>query len=261
MKSTLNIVTLHYQPTDNAIKAYEGLKRQSDCLFVSSHPLDGGEWSSKNVSVIDDSRIAELNPHLNELTSWWYAYENHLIDKYDEVQVSHYRKWIDADVSTWKHQADIITAKPYPMCFRDQFGNIRTTNIEEGTRLCHPQELWDFLEMQIQDYDEASRWSEWKNLYAMPHPMNLFRMPTILFKEYFEWMFPRIMRIHDMIDYSKDEYCTLYQSRACAFCAERLTSFYIHSYLKPNHQIVEVKPTIHKDFKPITDEQERSTSI
>ena len=267
--NTHHIMTLYYQPTDEAKKIYDGFKEQfgDDMMFVNCGSIDrSDDWVKKNVVFESDYKdnISKLNPHWCELTTYYLVWKN-MLDKWsddDYVQHSHYRKWLEigqeADPNT-----DIWTAYDYPMEFNTE-GKHVITNVENGFRICHPASSWDIMESVVHrhlTFHEVDWWNEWKNQNYLVAPMNLFRMRLPLFREWCEWLFPIAFEIEKRIPYDHPDYQTAYQRRAMAFISERLFSFWCWANWRRGKNLVEQHVRIEKDFKPITDREERGIKL
>lgn len=264
-----HMMTLYYQPTDEAKKIYDGFKGQfgDDMLFVNCCSIDrSDDWVKKNVVFEEDYKdnIAKLNPHWCELTTYYLVWKNMLGKWSDEdyVQHSHYRKWLEPDDDPI---VDIWTCGEYPMKFRvkGQEG-VKETTVEGGSRLCHPDQSWEIMEnvvIQRATFRENEWWNEWKNLSYLVAPMNLFRMRLPLFREWCEWLFPIAFEIEKRIPYDHTDYQTAYQRRALAFISERLFSFWCYCKWRRGCCLKEVPHHINKDFKPWSDETERGTKL
>lgn len=105
-------------------------------------------------------------------------------DDNDYIQFSHYRKFLDIKADD---EADLCFPKPLPMIFKSPDGTAFNASVESGTRYCHPNELWDIMEHAVimsSTFREGQIWNNWKRLYVLPAPMNMFRMNVGTFKRY-----------------------------------------------------------------------------
>ena len=138
------------------------------------------------------------------------------------------------------------------------------TNVENGFRICHPDSSWDIMESVVHrhlTFHEVDWWNEWKNQNYLVAPMNLFRMRLPMFREWCEWLFPIAFEIENRIPYDNPDYQTAYQRRALAFISERLFSFWCWANWRMGKCLIEQHVRIEKDFKPITDREERGTKL
>ena len=78
-----------------------------------------------------------------------------------------------------------------------------------------------------------------------------------MFKEFCEWLFPKVFEIEARIPYENEEYKTAYQQRALAFIGERLFSFWTYKKALEGKILTELPNRIYDDFKPLTDAEER----
>lgn len=257
-------MNLFYAPTEEAKAEYDGMKKEStDIHFVNSGSLVSStdSWVGENVEFEGqyNGNIAELNPWLNELTTWKHIYDNYCFSDSDTIEFCHYRKWL-AD-REW-NEGEIHAATPIPMVFKTPGGEVSSTDIEGGFRICHVPYVWDLMEEKVSSWSEMFVWEKWKRLEMLTTPMNLFRMSVPDFRAMFEFVFPRVMAVHSRLDYGRTEFSTLYQRRQCAFVAERLFSFWCFiQQSSGTRRIVPLPTTIRPDFKPISDAQERETRI
>ena len=223
-KNMLHVINTYYEPTEEAKKFYGQLKSQNtQTILMNSGNLDKeAEWNKDNLTFETDfhDNIAHLNPHFCEMTAQYAIWKNLVLPPENEyIQFSHYRKF---NVNGQK------------VC----------ATIESGTRYCHPSASWEMLQWEISQtctFREWQRFNNWSRLAVMPAPMNLFAMKVGLFKEWCEWVFPKLFAIESRIPYDTEEYKTAYQKRAIAFIAERLFSFWCYNGFKPLSDAVERK--------------------
>ncbi len=269
-----HIVTTYYTPTEEAKRLYGSLKSENtDLMLMNAGSLRGSEdpWVKENVVFEEDfeDNISKMNPHFCELTSMYAAWKNLSKDwsQDDTVQHSHYRKTLDMydcnpDIDG---NPTIRTAPKYPMVFQTSRGQFRRCDIREGTLICHPRQSWEAMEtvvMEFGSWRDNQDFDVWKKLPYMPAPINIWSMPVSKFREYCEWMFPRVMEIDRMIPYDAEEYRTAYQRRALSFIGERLFSFWAWSRDRRGElTAVPTHWTLHDGLKSITDWQERQMRI
>lgn len=259
----IDIVTLFYPPTDKAKEVYGKMENST---FINYGNLKDDEWTVKNARFETEfsDNIAKLNPHFCEMTTFYCVWKNLLdgISDDDFIRHSHYRKFLEIPKQL-DQRIDLYIANPYNLVFNVK-GERKCLNIQDATLLCHPQQSWRSMEeVMVADgtFRELEWWREWKRLNVMPAPMNLFCMKVGLFKEYCDWVFPKLFKIEKMIPYDDPNYKTAYQSRAIAFISERMFSFWVFCQTRRGRRLLQVENTIYDDFKPITDEEERRKQI
>lgn len=265
-----HVITLYYQPTDDAKKYYDSLLESGrDVHFVNSGSLKGlvesDEWVKKHVEFDCDceDNISKYNSHLCELTTFYYIWKNLLDGMSDDdyIQHSHYRKFLD--VGKVEQDIDCYITFPYRLVFNIE-GIRRDGTIETGTWICHPRPSWEIMKNVVlaeSTYKESELWNEWKGLSVLPAPMNMFSMKVKHFKEFMEWLFPLVMEIERRIPYHEDCYKTAYQKRALAFIGERMFSFWCYCQYKKGMKFKQVRAFLFDGFKPITDSEERRIKI
>lgn len=176
----------------------------------------------------------------------------------DFIRHSHYRKFLEIPQQL-DPRIDLYVSNPYSLVFNVN-GERVSTNIQDATLLCHPQQSWRSMEeVMVGDgtFRELEWWREWKRLNVMPAPMNLFCMKVGLFKDYCEWCFPKLFKIEEKIPYEDPSYKMAYQQRAIAFISERLFSFWVFCQTRRGRRLIQVGNTIYDDFKPWDDDFER----
>lgn len=264
-ENMLHIINTYYEPTEEAKKFYGQLKSENPkTILMNSGNLDKeAEWNRDNLTFEADfhDNIAHLNPHFCEMTAQYAIWKSLELPPDNEyIRFSHYRKFLQLPNEL---TADIYATNPHPMIFNVNGKKVCAT-IESGTRYCHPTASWEMLKWEISQtctFREWQRFNDWSRLAVMPAPMNLFCMKVGLFKEWVEWVFPKLFAINSRIPYDTEEYKTAYQQRAIAFIAERLFSLWCYNKVSTGTTLEEVPNFVKEGFKPITDQEERNIKL
>ena len=266
-----HFISMCHAPTEEQKKWYsENLDGQKTHFVNSGNLKDSNdEWVKKNVifETDFDDNIANLNPHMSEMTTLYLIWKNFLEDIPDDhyIQLSHYRRLLPVRELDYNMGAYVSEAVPMIFNLNDGGGD-RRMNILTGTAVCHPKEVWLLMEDAIGKtltWRTSPMFQDWCGLPVMPAPRNLFAMKKPLLKEYLDWVFPKLLdEVEKKLPYDAPEYQNKYQQRAAGFVAERMFSWWIFSNrCLGKFNLQEMKPLFFENWKPFSDESEKTMEV
>ena len=178
--------------------------------------------------------ISLKNESYCELTALYWAWKNGSIDEYKYIGLVHYRRYFAGDLKFGEAEIleseaieeillahDIIVPKRRNYYIQSVYSHYSHAHYEEDLQKLR-EVIAELSPPYIHAFDAIMK-------QRSLHLYNMFVMPSRLFVQYCEWLFPILFALEERIDISKRN---AYQKRVFGFLAERLFNVWIlhHRY-------------------------------
>ncbi len=183
--------------------------------------------------------ISSLNDSFCELTALYWVWKNGYMDKSKYVGLVHYRRYFTGDlnfggveilssheIETMLASHDIIVPKKRNYYIQSVYAHYGHAHYGEDLDRLR-EVMVDLSPSHIHAFDAVMK-QRFLYLY------NMFVMPSRLFEQYCEWLFPLLFKLAEGMDISKRD---AYQKRVFGFLGERLFNIWI---LHHRYRVLEV---------------------